>query len=570
ERWMSDAASLARRLLPTQIETVAGWKALPARRSPWRLARPQRELLAALEAAARPALLAAFGEVEQAHRAALQDTERARQVAAFAEELAEREGEQGRLAADEALANAIMLLRHRRSSFPEVRPLLAGRPQRAVAAALDRFHSKLDRDRPGLWQSLARQGAAQAMEAFRHQAAASARRLALLSQSAWRGARRDLLARIGWELPRESGLVHVERRPVLSASLGVELAPRALPLIYQRLFRPQPVDDPRFLVGREAEMAAMAELRRLWEARKPACALLVGERGSGKTSLLSRALTGVFAGVPVIRTQFRERIWRAEQMRSFLECETPLAGDERAVVVLEELERAWLRCVGGYDALRELLGRVLVTSRRLLWIVALNQSAFRLLDPALALQRYFSHRINAGAVEREHLEQAILMRHNLTGLRLHFLAPRRQSARVSRLRRWLGLQPSPQELFFDALYRESEGLFRSAFELWLKQIERGPDGVLYVRPLETPEYESLLADLSFDELLTLQALLQHGSLTVDEHGVVFGCDPKTSLERLEVLEDRELVEPDPSGAGFRVRSEAAHAVRVALHRRNLL
>lgn len=568
-RWMAAVESLARELVPAQLETVAHWKPMPARRAAWRLVQPRRDLLASLERTGRPALLAAFQQAHQVHRVALQDIERARQVIAFSEELAAREGEQGQRAAREALANALLLLRHRRSSLADLRTLLEEPALRAVATALYRFYLRLDRDRVGLWKHLARQGVLEGLAAAGEQASATARTIARSSQQAWRSARRHLLARIGWEQPAPRALAHVERRPVLSQVLGVDLAPRGISFIYQRLFRPEPVDDLRFLIGRDAEMAAMADLRRLWEAGQPACAVLVGEQGSGKTSLINCALAQVFAGLPVVRTQFKERIWQADQMRRFLQQHVEQGPSHRGIVILEELERAWLRCVGGYEALRELLAQVVSTSRRLLWIVAINNSAFRLLNAILGLERYFSHRINAAAVERPHLEEAILMRHNLTGLRLHFLAAREGAKRGARWRRRLGLQPSPQSSFFEGLYQESEGLFRSAFELWLKHIEQSHDGVLYVRPLEKPRYDALFAGLDLRELLTLQALLQHGSLSPDEHAAVFDISPRTSLDQLEILENCELVEKEPAG-GFRVRPEAARAVRVALHRRNLL
>jgi len=568
-RWLQEVEAAVRRLVPGQIETAVRWRALPTRRAPWRLVRPQHEILRALTDTAWPLLLAAFREAETAHRGVLQDMERARQVIAFSRELAEREGESGRAAGQEAMTNALLLLRHRRASLGEIRPLLESSADRATAAAWHKLHLKLDRDRFGLWGYLAREGIRQALAAGRERVASAIKKAAPVIQTAWRRSRRHLLARIGWEQPSARRLVHVERREVLSESLGVDLAPRGLPLIYQRLFRPDPVDDPRFLIGREAEMAAMEELRRLWEARRPAGALLVGERGSGKTSLLNCALARIFPDVEVVRTQFQERIWTADQMRRFLE-QAGLPGERRAVVVLEELERAWLRRVGGYQALRELLGRVAATSRRLLWIVALNHTAFRLLNAVLGLEGYFSHRINAAAVEQRYLQEAILMRHNLAGLRLHFLAPQGAGRKGAGLRRRLGLELTPEQMFFEALYRESEGLFRSAFELWLKHIERSQDGVLYVQPVERPDYETLLADLNLHDLLTLQALLQHGSLTPEEHSQVFEWDPRASLDRLEVLEDRELIEPDPGRAGFRVRPEAGRAVRLALHRRNLL
>ena len=567
--WRQESEAATRRLVPGQIETVTRWQAMPGWRAPWRLLRPQRVLLQALDEIARPGLLAVFREAEAAHRAAVHDMERVRQVMAFSHELTEREGESGREAAREALANAVLLLRHRRASLPELRDRLTEEGTRWLAVAWYKVQLELERDRLGLLRYVARAGFRHAVLSGRQKLAAGVKALARLTIAGWRRLTGYLLARIGWEGGPPRRPVHVQRREVLGEALGLDLEPRGLPLIYQRLFRPQPVEDPRFLVGREAEMAAMAELRRRWDAGRPASALLVGERGSGKTSLLNCALARVFPDVEVVRAEFHKRIWTADQMQSFLREQAGLERARRAIVIIEELERAWLRAIGGYEALRVLLGQIVLTSREVLWIVAMNQAAFRLLNAALGLEGYFSHRINAGAVEQSHLQEAILMRHNLTGLRLHYLPPRDARA-TSGLRRKLGLHLSPEQIFFQALYRESEGLFRSAFELWLKHIEPGQEGVVYVRPLEAPRYESLLADLSLEELLTLQALLQHGSLTAEEHALVFGIEPATSLDRLEILEDRELIEPDPGRPGFRVRPEAARAVRVALHRRNLL
>ena len=82
---------------------------MPGWRASWRLLRPQRVLLQALDEIARPGLLAVFREAEAVHRAAVHDMERVRQVMAFSHELTEREGESGREAAREALANAVLL-----------------------------------------------------------------------------------------------------------------------------------------------------------------------------------------------------------------------------------------------------------------------------------------------------------------------------------------------------------------------------------------------------------------------------------------------------------------------------
>ena len=61
----------------------------------------------------------------------------------------------------------------------------------------------------------------------------------------------------------------VIERGYLGQVLNLNRDNRELPMIYRRLFRLAPVEEPRFLVGREAEMEALSGARRLWEAGLP-------------------------------------------------------------------------------------------------------------------------------------------------------------------------------------------------------------------------------------------------------------------------------------------------------------
>lgn len=101
-------------------------------------------------------------------------------------------------------------------------------------------------------------------------------------------------------------------------------------------------------------------------------------------------------------------------------------------------------------------------------------------------------------------------------------------------------------------------------------MERVEGGVLFLKSPIEPGYESLISELRLDDALCLQAVLQHGSLTEQEHSGVFGCAVERSRERIERLLSLELLQPEPQLAGFRVRPEAQRVVHVALHRSNLI
>jgi hypothetical protein len=241
----------------------------------------------------------------------------------------------------------------------------------------------------------------------------------------------------------------------------------------------------------------------------------------------------------------------------------------RRVVVIEEFERTFLRRINGFDTLRDFLHLLAVTSGSTLWILSMNQASFRYLDAVLELGRYFSYRINAMAVSQEHMIEAILQRHRLSGLRLQFAPPTPGSDRVKRLRQFFGLELAPQQIFFDALYRQSEGLFRSAFELWLGSIERIEGGVVHMlQPLD-PNYRRMEAALKDDDFFTLQAILQHASLTAEELAEVFSVTNEEAQCRLQRLLTLEILEAEPSCPGLRVRPQAGRFVRDVLNQRNL-
>ena len=220
--------------------------------------------------------------------------------------------------------------------------------------------------------------------------------------------------------------------------------------------------------------------------------------------------------------------------------------------------------------LRALLDLISTTCRNTLWILSLNESALGYLRQVVGMEEYFSHRINAMAVSPRHLKSAILQRHNLSGLRLHFAQPPPEESRRGRIGKLLGLRREPEQNYFDSLYRQSEGIFRSAFELWQESVDRVEGGVLYMRHPVEPSYEGIISRLTLEDSFILQAILQHGGLTPGEIARVFDYSERRSDSCIEKLISWEIIEPDPSNPGFRVCPEAGRLVRQALYRQNLL
>jgi hypothetical protein len=124
-------------------------------------------------------------------------------------------------------------------------------------------------------------------------------------------------------------------------------------------------------------------------------------------------------------------------------------------------------------------------------------------------------------------------------------------------------------LFFDSLYQQSEGVFRSAFELWMSSIERVEGETLRIRQALDPAFARFRDELTQDERLSLLMIQEHGSLTQHELAEVLGEADEASRSRMSRLLALGIIEADPEHPGLRVCPAAQRFTSDLLRRANL-
>ena len=565
--------------LPEDLRLMKGVDLFRDRALAWRSLKAAALARQTFDEVARPELESLFARVQTENLTLARKIEQALEIVEYGSRAQEgSDPSEDAAVARESIENALVLL----EAEKEVAAPHSEREKRLLSGSLARFFAEYR-----LVVQCTRLGALARIRALGlRRLATSGRRHAVRNTLLWaqrtgRGAirlYRQLLITIHWLPPEESDAGKTVRRPYLSRDLAADLADREIPSIYRRLFRFEAVRDPRFLIGRGEELAAISEVRALWDAGRPAALLLVGSRGSGKTSLINCGLSRSFSDVDVLRAGFGGRVVDAGELRRSLVASLGLSapasietelGVGRRVVVVDEIERTFLREIGGFGAVRELQRLIAATCRSTLWVIGCNQRAFNLLDRVVSLGGVFSHRIDTSGVSAESLRDSIMVRHDLSGLSLQFLPPPESSVSALMQRSGVRREADPEQAFFQRLEDESAGVFRSAFETWLKQVEWSPPGLLRVNPLVGSEIEAVAAGLRQRELFTLLAVMQHGSLTSEEHARVFQQSGAQSRADMDDLIARELVEPDPHCPGYRVRTSALRFAREVLYRRNL-
>ena len=180
---------------------------------------------------------------------------------------------------------------------------------------------------------------------------------------------------------------------------AIALTPLALPVAYQRAFRPHPLTAEPYRLPRPQADTAFASALTSWrETRTRGTIAVVGDAGIGKTTFL-RGLTPIFEGGPEPFTLVAPPSARLDEegllrwLASLLATEEAPAGPDaptfdglvhafstsppRAIAV-DECERLFLRCVDGFRVVDRFLDLVTLTDHNVLWVLSFDRLAWLL------------------------------------------------------------------------------------------------------------------------------------------------------------------------------------------------
>ncbi|MFY9224160.1 MAG: ATP-binding protein [Blastocatellia bacterium] len=564
--------------LPNQCELVAKFSNLPPSNLKLQQLYPHNKFQEAFLRSGKEKIFSVLTNIEVKHRKITQYVEQAREVISFHLGIAQLEDSFE--VTQEALKNALSLLEFCQQEAIDWYSQANKEMVQAVVSFYSEGRLLLSQDKIGVLTYLAQQNVEHLLPIIRERFLEASKKLLSNTTSYAKQAVQSWLISIGWMREPIVGQSSVIIRPFLPKEFSIDIQNLSLPALYRHLFRFEPVEDPRFLVGRDKDIQALAEAKEMWDKDKPVSILIVGERGSGKTSLINCAVKQILKDhIEIIQDEFRGRIINELQLHEFLaklikiddvNLLTESLSQKQRIIILEETERIYLRQVGHYGALRALQRLITLTSKTTLWILCINKTAFDLLNVTIQLGETFSHRINVGVASKEVMKNALLLRHNLSGLRLQIAAPEDNSNWLEKLNHKYLNPINPTEVFFDTLTQESGGVFRAAFKIWLGHIESIQAGLLTMKAIVKPDRNALIEDLDLQDLFTLVAILQHGSLTYEEHSAIFQTNISRSKLQIHELIDRQIVELEPQRSGYRVSADAMPVVKELLYRRNLI
>ena len=310
-------------------------------------------------------------------------------------------------------------------------------------------------------------------------------------------------------------------------------------------------DDVEFL---QEETALFKKGHENWKISKNPL-LIIGDTGTGVSKFIrenSKTLDNplVLDGKKLIlgRKDFIDQLsqlFNIENATNFNQIKEQL-GEKEKIVVLENIERLFLRKIGGFELLEDFLLFLHGTKHVIYWIVSINRYSYNYLDRVKGFSSNFLSYISISSLEEGEIQDKII---SINGDNIvTYLKPKDMGSKKSNNLSQLSREQRQEELkadFFKRMYAFADGNLQASINYWLKSVVRSRDKKIYVRAHEI----NANLNLSLDELFVLEAILQHRRLSTQSLKEVLRNTTNSYLLMLENLEEKGLVTSANYGYG---------------------
>ncbi len=189
----------------------------------------------------------------------------------------------------------------------------------------------------------------------------------------------------------------------------------SLPFVYKKLFDYTSSDIVEILVGREKEKNLLFQAYERNQRGLTGSTAIIGESGTGKSSLISSFLAKIQTDANIYRYNFEKTI-RSEKellgiLSDLLEMKYIASYDEiiselnlepkQKIIILEDIHKIYLRKFGGLEAMKKLLLIISETSEKVFWIVSISYHAWQLLNRILNIGNYFPFQLKTEVLSKE-------------------------------------------------------------------------------------------------------------------------------------------------------------------------
>lgn len=324
-----------------------------------------------------------------------------------------------------------------------------------------------------------------------------------------------------------------------------------LPVIYRYLFENAPVKEVNLFFSRQREIDTLNNALKDWKTGNFAATLVIGENGSGKSSLLQHYLKTVKEGVKIFYLSVN-RFYHSEHdfyelMQNVFD-NKELINDQKVfeqiaslkgqqIIVLDGLERVFLRNTGGFDCIHKLLSIIISTNSQAFWICSVSLHACNYLNKTISLKENFDYLIELSNISSDEMRNIVLKRHRLSGYIVIYEDDAKQPDENIKVK---ARQNQLEAEFFNNLNKFADSNISLSLYFWLESISEFTDKELYIKQFRAPDF-SFLETLTPEKTYTLLLIVLHGRITIHWHSIICNVSKERSRWVLNVLKEDSLV-----------------------------
>ncbi len=344
-----------------------------------------------------------------------------------------------------------------------------------------------------------------------------------------------------------------------------------LPLVYRNLFKFEPLSNDRLYAARSPELDQLKNSFEGWLAGKAQSCAIIGEIGSGRTTLLNMARENIFIKTPLLDLTLAHPPSDLDELIQLMQKGTGLRNissmenlvdmirktGKKQIGIIENVNDLFLRTVSGLKVVEQFLDIIHRTSDNIFWVVTSTPYNWQYLQKTVNIDTYFNTLVHLNSFSNGDIESIINARHKMSGFDVRF-EPNgniEENRKLRRLRTEESRQNYLRTRFFNKLNKISAGNITIAMLYWLRAIKDFSNDKVILSVALDFDF-SFLSLLSEEVLFSLAAIINHEDLTPYEHALIFQQSEEKS--RLQLTQMTQ--------AGLLLKKEESYEVHPFLYR----
>lgn len=305
-----------------------------------------------------------------------------------------------------------------------------------------------------------------------------------------------------------------------------------LPFIYRRLFDFHRDVESSFFIRNSTDFEKCRRALELWKGGFPASISIVGEKGSGKTTLTRLFQEEVFTDEKIHKLHFLSTVSTESEIVNIISKMLALGTNNSVdelikkinknrkgtVFIVENIQNCFLRNMNGYEALQALLFIITETKKDVFWVMTASRYSWNFLNVVFKTGEYFSHSIETDNLTDAEVETVIMNRQKASGYQLRFEADF-STLKSRAYKKYLdddeAAQNYLQTIFFEKLTKVAEGNSTVAMIFWIRAIRDFSDSHFTIEPFNSSATQQL-DSLDSLSLFALNAFILHDTLCAKE------------------------------------------------------